>query len=543
MSKRSVKSVLAALLTTFLASIAIAAQPTTPFKNLDQIAHDLSLATYAQATSVRPIKVAILDNGFLGRENEIGSSLPANTRYHAGPIAVNAKTEEAHGTYMAQLVVGLLAKTPNIAYELHLFSAYGYSNLAQSIKTVVDEKYDVVLYSQVWEYGGNGDGRGFINSLVTQATQAGIIWINAAGNFGDATYLAPVETLKDDWAFLPSANQSVRIRCYDNASKKCQLRAVLSWNDFKDSADIGTDKDLDLVLSDDTMKILKTGGLQQVLTTPANGDPGTSLYPREIVEAELKPGLYELRVKVRSQNFTKAHDLLRIVTSGDYIEQLNTTAANETLLAPADNAGVITVGASDSTKSSASVSMGKPEFLTPSEVSLKNGDSFKGSSNSAAMTAALAVIAKGVNPAADRASVLAFLRGQSVVTPSPLPTDTGNVPAEGSRFTSARLGFSATGPDCFRLANLPSTPEAARKILQSGAVTVETTAGLKIMSGIDPFTMGLGVQRSRPDDLSVDMLVVGPQGFRVYSRSLQLMLPPGSYEVLQKPSDASYCGF
>jgi hypothetical protein len=336
------------LMTTFLTSIAMGSQAPTPFKNIDQIAHELSIATYAQSTSVRTVKIAILDNGFLGYQKEVGTTLPATPKYHAGPIPVNAATEEVHGTYMAQLVAGLLAKTPGISYELHLYSAYGYSNLAQAIKTVVDEKFDIVLYSQVWEYGGNGDGRGFINSLVNQATLSGIIWINAAGNFGDATYLAPVETLKDDWAFLPSANQSVRVRCYDNPQKKCQLRAVLSWNDFKDDANIGTDKDLDLVLSDDTLKVLRTGGLQQVITTPVGGDPGTSLYPREIVEAELKPGLYELRVKVRSANFTKAQDNLRIVTSGDFIEQLNTSDPNETLLAPADNARVITVGATDS---------------------------------------------------------------------------------------------------------------------------------------------------------------------------------------------------
>ncbi len=518
-------SILAILIATFLTSIANGADVPTPFKNLDQIARDLSIATYAQSTSVRTVKIAILDNGFLGYQTEVGQTLPATTQYHAGPIPVNPKTEEAHGTYMAQLVAGLLSKTPGISYELHLYSAYGYSNLAQAIKTVVATQFDIVLYSQVWEYGGNGDGRGFINSLVNQATQSGIVWINASGNFGDATYLAPVETLKDDWAFLPSANQGVRVRCYDNPQKKCQLRAVLSWNDFKDDPNIGTDKDLDLVLSDDTLKVLRTGGLQQVVTAPANGDPGTSLYPREIVEAELKPGLYELRVKVRSANFTKAQDTLRIVTSGDYIEQLNTTDSSETLLAPADNAGVITVGATDSKKSSASRSMGKPEFSLTSEVALKNGDTFKGSSNSAAMTAALAVIAKGLRPTSDRAAVLAFLRGQSTSKTEPQ--------------TFAQLGFSSTGPGCFRPANLPSIPDAVRKILQSGAVTVETTAGLKIMSMDDPFNMGVGVQRTKEDDIAV----VGPTGFRVYSRAQQRMLPPGSYEVLQKPSDVSYCRF
>jgi hypothetical protein len=281
--------------------------------------------------------------------------------------------------------------------------------LKAAVQTVVDEDFDIVLYSQVWEYGGNGDGMGFINSLVNQATSNGVIWINAAGNFGNATYFAPIQILADEWSFLPSPNNGVRVRCRENKTDKCNLRAVLSWNDFKNEPEIGTTKDLDLVLSDDTMKVIRSGGLEQVAT---GGAPGTSLYPREIVEAELKPGLYELRVKARSKNFAKSVDNLRIVTSGDYLEQIDVTTAFETLLAPADNLTVITVGANDSEKSSASARMGKPEVSFESVVQLKNGDSFKGSSNSAAMAAALATVARALNPQATRADVIDFLRAR-----------------------------------------------------------------------------------------------------------------------------------
>lgn len=388
------------LLCYLTASIAIAA---TPFANMGDIVAKTGIDRYRDAKSKRTIKVAILDNGFKGREK-----IADLTTYHAGPIAVDAKTEEAHGTYMAQIVMGLLDRTPDVQYQLHLFSAFGYSNLKAAIDAVVAQDFDVVLYSQVWEYGGNGDGYGFINSLVNKATMNGLIWINASGNFGNATYTAPIEVLADQWAYLPSPNRGVRVRCHDNPTGKCNLRAVLSWNDFKNEPEIGTNKDLDLVLSDDTLKVIRTGGLQQVESGSA---PGTSLYPREIVEAELTPGLYELRAKVRSNNFSKATDSLRIVTSGDYLEQVDTTDRRETLLAPADNIGVITVGATDSEKSAASVRAGKPEFSLPSEVQLDNGDSFKGSSNSAAMTAALATVARALNPQATRAEVLDFLAG------------------------------------------------------------------------------------------------------------------------------------
>jgi hypothetical protein len=384
------------------ASIAIAA---TPFANMSDIVAKTGIDRYRDSVSQRTIKVAILDNGFAGREK-----FADLVTYHAGPVAVDPTNEESHGSYMAQIVMGLLDRTPNIQYQLHLFSSYGYTNLKAAVDTVVDQGFDVVLYSQVWEYGGNGDGYGFINAVVNKATSNGTIWINASGNFGNATYLAPIEVLNDQWAYLPSPNQGVRVRCRENSTGKCKLRAVLSWNDFKNVPEVGTNKDLDLVLTDDTLKVIRTGGLQQVESGSA---PGTSLYPREIVEAELTPGLYELRAKARSTNFTKANDMLRIVTSGDYVEQVDITDRRETLLAPADNESVITVGATDSEKSSASARMGKPEFSLPSEVQLNNGDSFKGSSNSAAMTAALATVSRALNPRATRAQVLEFLAGGS----------------------------------------------------------------------------------------------------------------------------------
>lgn len=535
LSRATLTALFGALIVTFTCSLAIAAGTArSPFKNLDEIADRLALATYAQSTSAKTVKIAILDNGFKDRDKEIGKTLPASTVYHAGPVPVEPQGEEAHGLIMAQIVSGLLAKTPNISYELHLFSAFGYSNLQKAIQTAINDKFDIVLYSQVWEYGGNGDGKGFINALVNQATAAGIVWINAAGNFGDATYRAPVETLADDWAYLPSPNRGVRVRCYDNPTGKCQLRAVLSWNDFKDDSALGTDKDLDLVLSDDTLKIIRTGGLQQVLAMPAGASQGYSLYPREIVEAELKTGVYELRVKVRSKNFTKANDELRIVTSGDYLEQLDTTPAQETLLAPADNATVLTIGASDSPKSGQSLKMGKPEFSTDSKVILKNGDTFKGSSNSAAMSAALAVIAKALNPTADRATVLAFLSSGALASPGVAAPTAGAGP-----LTLSQLQFQPTGPGCFRAAILPQAPEAAAAILRGGAVTVETTVGLKIMIANDPFTLGLGVKRTNADD----MLVVSSKGFSVRARNAQRTLPAGAYEVVQLPQGASYCPF
>jgi hypothetical protein len=515
-----------------LPSLAIAE---SPFKNLDAVAANVGFNSYGSTTFPHKVKVAVLDNGFKGYSAEVGKSLPSSVQFHAGPIAVDVSTEESHGLAMAQILSGLLKKVPGLDYELHLYSAFGYSNLEAAVKDVAQKKFDIVLYSQVWEYGGNGDGKGFINSLVNQATQAGVIWLNASGNFADATYSAPVVAADDDWAKLPGSNNSIKIRCSKNPKGKCPFRAVLSWNDFKDDVSMGTDKDLDLVLTDDTLKIIRTSGLQQVKVLPPTGDAGTSLYPREIIQTELDPGTYLLRVKIRSRNFTSV-DKLKITTSGDYTEQLNVTPADETLLSPADNATVITVGATDSPKSGRSVRFTKPELLTPSAMVLKNGDTYKGSSNSAAVAAAAAVVLKALDLKLDREAVIKSLSGAAIHA-IPGGSIDGVGDGVGHGLPLSFLQFGPTRPDCFEPATLPAAFPAAQRLLDAGAVGVATTSGVKIFTEVDPLKLFPRQPRNRVDD----MYVLNSLGTTVMSRTFQSQLPQNSYEIVQQPHGTRIC--
>jgi hypothetical protein len=505
------------------------------FRNLDEIARATGFTGWQNAWFSRPVKIAVLDNGFRGYAAEVGKSLPAATIYHPGPVAVETSSEEAHGLFMAQMIAGLLAQAPGLSYELHLYSAFGYSNLKAAIDDVITNHVDVVLYAQVWEYGGNGDGRGFINALVNRATENGVLWVNAAGNFATQTFQSHIVRQEDDWAELPAPNQAVRVRCEQSSSGQCQLRVVLNWNDFKDDVTEGTDKDLDLVLTDDTLQILQTGALSQRRNFP-EGQPGLTLYPREIVQATVKPGVYFLRVKIRSQNFSD-RDSLRLTVTGDSIRLLDATPG-ETLLPPADNPAVITIGASDSEKSSESLRARKPELWTSSLVVLENGESYKGTSNSAAIAAAAVALLKATRPDLNRETAIAALsRGGGRRYPQPdRPEQPGQ--SVGLGLPLEMLGFFPTGPQCFSLAILPYIPEALLPILRSGALTVGTTAGPKIFTAMDPFTLVPGVFRSRFDD----MLMVGPNGYFVAPRFTQGQYGYQAFEVVQQPVGQAVCG-
>lgn len=496
------------------------------FQNLDRMIEELNLRPYFQKgyRARRAIKVAVFDNGFKGAKEEIGGLLPANTQIHTGPVAPEGE-EEAHGYYMARILWSLLSLGGTddrySPAEFHLYPTFGYSNLEAAVNDAIQRDIDIVLYSQTWEYGGNFDGRGFINALVTKAAKSGILWINNAGNFGDTTFNSAIATGADDWVKLPGKNSSVEIRCAENPTGKCLFRSVLSWNSFADRTEIGTDKDLDFVLTDDTLNIIQGSSLTQVKEGDA---PGSSKYPREIITAELKPGLYFLRVKNRSKNFTKA-DRLRITASGDFVK-MRGFDKRESLLPPADNPNVITVGALDSEKSSVSARLQKPELYTNSLVSVTREENFKGTSNSAAMVAAGAALLFTFDPAMTKAKFLS-LTGRTALG------------GEGRGLPMEQLGFSATTSEgCFAPLNPQGQPDYIRELLRDGGTLVDTDAGARIFFPFDPIRLAQGNYRRQDND----MIVMSESGPGVYARSGMWNMPEGMIELVETPYGASICG-
>lgn len=520
--------VLLALLLSLGSTAAHSAERGARFQNLDQMVEELNLRPYFQR-SVRPkraLRIAIFDNGFKGAREEIGKSLPATTRLIPGPVALPGE-EEVHGFYMARIVWSLLSLggederyRPS---EFLLYNTFGYSNFKAAVDDAIARKVDIVLYSQTWDYGGNFDGRGFINKLVDKALDAGILWINSSGNTGSTTYNGAIRTGADDWLELPGRNDSVEIRCDESPLGKCPLRAVLSWNDFSDDVNEGTDKDLDFVLTDDTLNIIQGSSLRQVKKVQ-EGEPGVSQYPREIITAELKPGVYFLRVKNRSKNFG-ARDALRISVQGDSLRMRNADR-EESVLPPADNARVLAVGASDTERSSRSVGLRKPDLYSSSLVVLSRQESFKGTSNSAAKVAAGAAILISLHDNVNRRTLMA-----RAVTKANGGSGAGRgLPLEA-------LGFGPTGRGCFRVLSAESAPEYVRYALSLGGRLVETTLGPKVFFPFDPASALPALERRAANDI----LVMTAEGPGVYQRSGVQNLPAGMIELAELPYGQRLC--
>ncbi len=517
----------------------------TPVQNLDHIIRTVNFGPYYSRElpeAQKPVKIAILDNGFEGYAAEIGKTLPASVTFHGGPVARPADSKDAHGLIMAQMVTGLLTKggrSEHLPFDLHLFETFGYSNLKVAVDSVVSEKFDVVLFAQVWEYGGNGDGRGFINRQIDRATTSGAIWVNAAGNFGSSLYRGPIRKAADDWVKLPAPNESVRVRCQESENRKCLLRVVLSWNDFNDDVEIGTDKDLDLVLTDDTLKIIQSAALTQK-TQPPEGQAGYSKYPREIIQVEVKPGVYLLRVKMRSHEWNRG-DELTMTVSGDFTELLN-PIRGETLLNPADNANAITVGSSDSEYSSESKTLGKPELSVASLIKLSDKAQFKGTSNSSAIVAAAIAVLRIFEPELNKDDLVEALQGSRFNPADHHDRQDHKIPPvtfeRGKGLALRTLRFGPTGDHCFELASLrASQPQHLKTLLDYYGQPVQTTAGIKVFVQTDPLQIITGLTRVRADD----MVVADRRGLTLLPRTMQRNLPNGAYEVVQLPAEQHLC--
>jgi Subtilase family len=449
-------------------------------RNADLVRRQLALLpAYSNLPGLMSIKVAVLDHGFDG----VGDRpyLPADTvvvehydaafvrRFKLGDPAFQKPfvPGNSHGRSMAQLV---WAMTGNSSHGPHfyLLNSNGPTLFHRAVRYAIEQKVDVILFAGNFEGAGNYDGRGSINRIVDEAVAAGIIWINAVGNSGGCVYNGPV--IPDSHGYIrlgkDLASTSLRFR---NVLDENVVTVTLTWNDYADEEDAGTDKDLDLYVEDDQGRILGSSELRQVKGKRQTG-PGESLNPRErVVLSDLgaAPGRdYRIRVKARSTNFT-SKDRLRILVTAVRdmpfrdpqtgkmtrpVQLLDASEAGE-LFPPADHPGVITVGDGTRYSSAGPTADGraKPEvILEDSTAQLSNGEETTGSSNAAAYFAGVVAVMKATQPGLQTRHLLALTRrGERPASSQPtlrteparsLPVNSTSIPLDPTQRPPSRPG-------------------------------------------------------------------------------------------------------
>jgi subtilisin family serine protease len=410
------------------------AAPATHLVNAQEVRKRLGLVPeFQDFAGIEAMKVAVLDYGFEGAGTG-RSYLPENRvlvehydpqfvrRFHLGDPEYKKPLEPGniHGRILAQIIWAVTGNHPG-GPQFYLLNASGPTMLRRAVRYAVEQKVDVILFSGSFEGGGNGDGRGPINAIVDLALGANILWINAAGNYGRRVYNGPVRILPDGYLRLRNASDVAALR-FRNHVDENTVTITLTWNDYRDEEDAGTDKDLDAYVEDWAGRRIGAGEKHQVSGARAAG-PDESRNPRErivLTNLPASPGVvadpdytYRIRVRAKSGRFT-AGDRLRILVTAerDYylapeadgpkeaVEFLEATGQGE-LYPPADHPLVLTVGdaSPDSAIGPTADRRIKPDvILEDSRTYFSDGLVSAGSSNAAAYLAGVAALLKAAEP-------------------------------------------------------------------------------------------------------------------------------------------------
>ncbi len=373
------------------------------------------------------VKIAIFDNGYTDLSFSLGTRLPPNLQIQ--PYVKNEPADTIHGTKMAELAYGVATGSTRYSPsrpgpELLLYNTNGLTNFKHAINDAIVKGVDFILYAQIWEYGGNRDGHGFINQYVNRAINAGIIWINAAGNYGRSTHSGGISIREDSSVKLPYKDDSVRLTVEDSL-EPFSVKITLGWNDFRDDMRYATTQDLDLIVKDKHNNVVASSRLKQDGVFRDVATEGVTAHAREVIKKRLAPGTYYLQVKANTRNFSPSSKLW-IAANGAEIEQED-AGDNDSIFMPAGNPKVIAVGAADVNYSSSRPDSSKPDMMSISQVHFSDGYSYGGTSAADAISVgALAAFASSRPNKLSNEELRSLLHQQKITAPLQIENSDGS---------------------------------------------------------------------------------------------------------------------
>jgi hypothetical protein len=403
--------------------------------NIDDVRRKLGLTpNFASSPRIGDIKIAVLDSGFDGLDGKrpyLPKSAVVVEHYDPEFVRRNALGDPAfkkgflpgniHGRLMAQIAWETTGKSPH-GPQFYLLNANGPTMFRRAVRYAIEQKCDIVLFSGTFEGAGNYDGRGPINAAVDDAVAAGIIWVNAAGNTGGMVYNGPVEL--DANGFLKTPLR------FTNRLDENAVTITLTWNDYRDAEDAGTDKDLDLIVEDWRGRVVGESKLRQIAVAREAGD-GETKNPRErvvLTDLAAVPAGKEYRIRVKANGGVFGpRDRVRVLLSPSRTTPVTDPDSGQSFLPmqfldatprgeiypPADHAGVVTVGDASTVSSVGPTADGrlKPDVILAESVArFSNGEETVGSSNAAAFFAGVAAVLKAAEPSLNAAHLKRWVK-------------------------------------------------------------------------------------------------------------------------------------
>lgn len=344
------------------------------------------------------IKVAVIDIGFQSLEYaKLRGALPESAVAEFKNYAEQRVSTENHGTAVALIVHEVAPKA-----QLYLKQVMDEVSLENAVDDAIAQGVHIINHSVGWYDSNFGDGTGFLAELAQRAQDAGILWVNAAGNHAQNHWAGRlVDGDGDGWAdFTGSGTQSLRVAAYFGI-----IRIHLSWDDWPVTA-----QDLDLYLYNSQGQPVASSTQWQTGSEP----------PLELIEYLVeKADLYYIKVlarrafgPVRLKVFSETHPLFPAIAHGS-------------LLAPADAPAALSVGAVSifhwpdgpqqpfSSLGPTSDGRVKPDLVAPDDVQNLLMHPFTGTSAAAPHVAGAAALLWSLHPQWDVFQVRAALENQA----------------------------------------------------------------------------------------------------------------------------------
>lgn len=174
-------------------------------------------------TNNNPVKVAIIDGGFSGYQNLIGSELPRNTQL-VSFLEGGGPGTSTHGTACAEVVYDMSPDS-----ELYLLPIDYDIKLASAVNYCLDNDIKVISTSLCFFGSGPKDGNGPICDIMHYAYENGIIWVTAAGNYATRHYSGYSNDIDGDgWHNFAEDDEILDI----NITNIPLFYLILEWDDW-----------------------------------------------------------------------------------------------------------------------------------------------------------------------------------------------------------------------------------------------------------------------------------------------------------------------
>ncbi|MCL4295364.1 MAG: S8 family serine peptidase [Anaerolineae bacterium] len=276
-----------------------------------------------QGITGQGVKVGVLDLGFAGYEKLLGTELPKDVVVSTFGSTAQFGVQ-IHGTACAEIV-------HEMAPDAQLYLAYFDGTevaLGQAVDWLLGQGVKIISNSTSISGLSPMDGSGFAADIANRVHDAGVFWVNAAGNRADEHYRAVFKDTNGDTLheFAPDVTGLPFTMKGGTASY-----LILSWNDWP-----AHDQDYDLILFD------KSGNFLAKAEDFQTGQPGQRAA--EVISYQFaKTDTYLLAIQNREGKARGDATLDLFVYNGQLPPEF--MAPEASLGTPADARGAFTVGA------------------------------------------------------------------------------------------------------------------------------------------------------------------------------------------------------